>query len=541
MASTVRRALVAAFAAALLLQLELVFDRPMNWDEFYGLTETHAFVEGHLTDALQVLYARVFFWVAWLPLDAIGQLRAARLGMFGFELFTTASIYAMARRFTEPLPAAIAALAYLTGGYVFQHGFSFRADPMAAALLMGALWILLRSRLDAKAIIGAALLIGLAVLATIKIVFYLPAFAGIAWLRWAEAEFSRTMLRRLLALAAAGTAFSLMFVALTILTLPKAEVQRASTTVSVSGRMMFSEGLFPQGPYLLVALLSAPIVAWLLLTAPMELKRARLPRPSAIALIGLMLPLASVVLYRNSFPYFYVFILPPVMVGAAMAARALTARFSPIMLMAALVANAAVVSAVTPREVLGTQRRILSAVHEIFPRSVAYFDFPGMVVDFPKANFFMTGWGLKRYQLGEFPSFTDVMARETVPLLLVDKEVLARNQTGPEPAAELLPQDAAALRNGFIEHWGPIWVAGRRFPAGGKAVDFPIYAPGTYTLEGGEARIDERSYAAGDLVALGRGPHRFEPASDIETRLRWGDHLRRPAKPFPGGEVFKDF
>src|SRR3546814_7623730 len=80
------------------------------------------------------------------------------------------------------------ALAYLTGGYVFQHGFSYRADPMAAAFLMGSLWLLLSSRLDAKAIIAAALLAALALLTTIKAVFYAPAFAVFAWLRWREAE-----------------------------------------------------------------------------------------------------------------------------------------------------------------------------------------------------------------------------------------------------------------------------------------------------------------------------------------------------------------
>src|SRR3546814_14621833 len=68
------------------------------------------------------------------------------------------------------------ALAYLTGGYVFQHGFSYRADPMAAAFLMGSLWLLLSSRLDAKAIIAAALLAALALLTTIKVVFSAPAF-----------------------------------------------------------------------------------------------------------------------------------------------------------------------------------------------------------------------------------------------------------------------------------------------------------------------------------------------------------------------------
>src|SRR5262249_39429802 len=160
---------------------ELVFNRPINWDEFYHLSEAHAFHQGRLGEALQVFYARAFFWLPMLPLDAIDQIRVARLLMLGCELFATYAIYAVARRFAARTPAALAALAYLTGGYVFQHGFSYRADPMAAAFLMGALWILLSSRLDAKAILVAAILAGLAALTTIKVVFYAPAFAGIAW------------------------------------------------------------------------------------------------------------------------------------------------------------------------------------------------------------------------------------------------------------------------------------------------------------------------------------------------------------------------
>src|SRR3546814_3772752 len=139
-----------------------------------------------------------------LPIDAVDQIRVARLFMFGFELFTLCAIYGMARHFAGRLPGALAALAYLTGGYVFQHGFSYRADPMAAAFLMGSLWLLLSSRLDAKAIIAAALLAALALPTTIKVVFFAPSFSVVAWLCWREAEKPRNMMRRLAGLAVAA-------------------------------------------------------------------------------------------------------------------------------------------------------------------------------------------------------------------------------------------------------------------------------------------------------------------------------------------------
>lgn len=534
-------ALCGLVAAILLLQLELVFNRPINWDEIYHLTQAHAFAQGRLTETLQVLYARAFFWVPMLPIDAIDQIRVVRLFMLVCELFTVFAIYSMARYFTAFLPAVFAALAYLTAGYVFQHGFSYRADPMAAAMLMGALWILLVSKLDMKAIIAAGLLIGLAVLTTIKVVFYAPAFAGIAWLRWREAVLPRQMLIRLFALAATSVIWTAVFIGLTILSVPDGGVGSAESTVSSSATMVFHEGLFPRWPYILGLIATAPVMALLVLSAPFEIARARLPSTRWIALSGMLLPLASIILYRNSFPYFYVFILPPVMVVAAFAARALLTKVRPGFLAIALLANAAIISFATPREVLPTQRQVIAAAHEIFPQPVAYFDFPGMIVDYPKANFFMTTWGMKKYWQGMFPTFREVMSRETVPLLVLNQETFERNQMGPEPAWELLPEDAMALREGFIPHWGPLWVAGRTFAAGEQTTEFEIFAPGTYTLEGASARIDAQVYSPRQTIVLERGSHDFERIGNGEVTLRWGEHLLRPAEPFGGGPVFKDF
>lgn len=533
--------LVAAFTIAVLLQLELVYNQPVNWDEFFHLSEAHAFYQGRLGEALQVFYARAFFWLPMLPVDTIDQIRVARLFMLGCELFTTYAIYAMASRFTDQVPAALAALAYLTGGYVFQHGFSYRADPMAAAFLMGALWILLSSRLDTRAILIAAILSGLAVLTTIKVAFYAPAFAGVAWLRWSEAADRREMLLRLTVFAGAAVAFALLFVGITILTLPNADTGNVSKIVSTSATMMFDRGLIPAWFYACKAMMFAPFLAMLVLATPFLLARSQLTRAQCIMLVALMLPLASIVLYRNSYPYFYAYILPPVMVAAAIAANAMLAHISAGILTLALLASAAVISLSTSRPVLLVQKQIIAAAQEIFPQPVAYFDYPGMLVDFPKANFFMTKWGMQKYRAGHEPSFVDVMSRETVPLLLANDDIFALDRTDPVPSPGLLPEDAKALREGFIPHWGPFWVAGRRFPVETKEQDFVIHAPGTYTLEGTSARIDGQAYAPGLTLALARGTHRFERSGPGEVVLRWGDHLARPSWSFAGGPVFEPF
>lgn len=535
------RWIVGAFIVAILLQLELVFNRPVNWDEFFHLSEAHAFHNGHLTEVLQVLYARAFFWLPMLSIDSIGQIRVARLFMLGFELATVLSIYGIARHFVDRIPAALAALAYLTGGYVFQHGFSYRADPMAAAFLMGAMWILVSSRMGPKAILAAAVLGALALLSTIKIIFYGPAFAALAWLRWRDAASPRVMLMRLAALGAATILFSLLFLAASFYSLPDAGGNSVARTVSTSGTMMFDEGLFPRAGYILGAITTAPLLAALLMATPSALVRAPIGSGKRIALFALLLPLASVVIYRNAFPYFYVFIVPPAAVAAAFALKPVLERIPVPILCIAFLANALVMSLATPRGVLDNQREVIAAVHRIFPEPVAYFDFPGMIVDYPKANFFMTTWGMRKYWDDKEEPFVDVMARVTVPLLILNDATLTSNQTGSAPTRVLLPADGRALREAFIPHWGPLWVAGRRFAADSAAQDFAVYVPGTYTLEASAARIDGRLIAPGQTVVLERGIHRFEPVDPGETRLRWGNHLMRPSAPYTGGPVFKDF
>ena len=96
-----QRTVLAVLAAVLLLQIELVFNRPVNWDEFYHLSLVHAQAQGRMSEFLQVLHIRLLGWLPLLGLDEIGQIRAARLVMLGCELVTLTAIYALARRFAH--------------------------------------------------------------------------------------------------------------------------------------------------------------------------------------------------------------------------------------------------------------------------------------------------------------------------------------------------------------------------------------------------------------------------------------------------------
>lgn len=530
---------LSAIAAILLLQLELVLNRPVNWDEFYHLSLVHALDQGRLSEVLQVLHVRLLGWIAALPIGEIGQIRVARLVMFGFELFTLTAICALARRFAEDRIALLAPLLYLSAGFVFQHGFSFRADPLVTALLMGALWLIAASRLDGKAMAVLAVLLALGAFATIKAVLFAPAFAAIAWSRLKDDPAPKALTLRLagsLTLAAALFALLVWWAGLNAAPAPTGS---AASTVKASQSMLLAEGLFPRWHYLLLMIGTAPVFALALAAAVVRLAKDKsLPR---LILAGLILPLASVVFYRNAFPYFYAFILAPVVVGILPGIAWLVQRYGARSLAGIGVLACVVLSAVTPRAVLADQQAVLREVHRLFPQPVAYFDFAGMASPFPKANGFMSTWGQTRYRNGETESYRAAMARLDVPLLLANNDVLARNQSPEGPAWELLPDDAQVLRDSYVQHWGPIWLAGQRFVAGSTAREFTIHAAGDYTLLGERALIDGLPVRSGAVIRLTKGNHRFAPLGNGESVLRWGKDLPQPLGPPPADIPFKDF
>ncbi|NLR38643.1 glycosyltransferase family 39 protein [Novosphingobium sp. ERW19] len=538
----------AAFAVVLLLQLELVWNRPVNWDEFFHLSEAHAFAKGQLYEMLQVFYARAFFWLAYLGIDAVDQIRVARVFMLICELVTCCAIFGISRRLTDRTGALLAALAYLSSGYVLQHGMSFRADPMAAACLMAALWVLLCSRLAARHIIVAAVLVGLGFTVTIKIVLYAPAFLAVAWLRWQETDDRSELLRKCAVFIGLSIGFIMLFTFISWLLLPQTPppaAREAGKSLSSSSTMMFDLGLFPRWPYLLGAIFSAPVTAFAAIRTAVILVRPKTaPAPAATLHVFAWLMLGTigcVSFYANSFPYFYAFILPPVAVAVSIGLSAMVRSLGPAVVVVAFVAQAVVSSMATPRDVLPAQKQMLHAVHQIFPEPVAYFDFPGMVPDFSKANFFMTVWGIRKYRAGLEPTMAEVAREQVVPLLIVNQEMIQRNQSEPGGAWELLPEDRLLLKNGYVPHWGPLWVAGHTFAKNDPSESFDIHAPGTYTVEGGAARIDGILLQSGQTVELARGEHLYVRESTGAITLRWGNHLRRPDTAEPTGPVLKDF
>lgn len=453
------RPLLLAIAVALVLQFRLIFVQGVNWDEFLFLSKIYQFEQGMLPRALQTFYVRPLIWLTAVPGGEIAQIRVGRMIAFACELVTMAAIFAIGRRIALPSAAALAALAYLGAGFVFQHGASFRADPIAAALLMGATWIIACSRLRAPHMAGVAFLMALAGLVTVKSIFYAPVLAGLAWWRWRDSGLSRRMFLSFLAAAIAAIAIFGLLYAWHEAGLAKADIASSKAMMGNAYSHTMLAGLFPQLGFVQLFVARAPVATALILGALilcMMRRRANLP---ALTALGLAAPLATLAFYGNALPYFYAFILPPLFVLSAPLLALAIRRYGIVFPLLLVMANIAYLYLAMPKQVQERQSFLISHIQRMFPEPVPYFDACSMIASYPKDNVFMSAWGMENYRARGRPEFAQLIRERNPRFLIANHVAFGAALNGTPSDVRLLPEDEAAIRKHFRHYWGPVWIA----------------------------------------------------------------------------------
>lgn len=549
-------------AALLALQFWLVLFRTINWDEFWFYSQVEQFHRGELTMALQTLHVRLFAWLPILPGSAVDRIIAGRTVMFACEMVSLAAIFVIARKFADQQTALLCCIGYLSAGFVMQHGFSFRTDPLAAAGLMASLAILARARLNPLAIGGFALLMGAAFLVTMKSILFAPAFFGIAWLRWSEDGFVIKSAVRLSAMAilSVSTAAAIFvwhsgwlasFIAAESANSGSGTATNFVTSASTNSvaasaaQKMFFIGMPENWAYIVDAATTGPMFAILCLLTPAAMLTIKAPMAQRIAWMGLFLPLTTLAVYHNTLPYFYAFILPPVAVSLVPAIVLVRRRYSALIVLGAMAAPAIGLWLIDPPSELAKQRAITQAADEIFPEPVAYFDFPAMLSHFPKVNRFTTRWGREGYLSGGGPSYREIMQQRAVPLLLVNDDLATAHfydlmVTNPQ-SAHFRPEDQKALRENYVEFWGPFWLAGKQIEPATEPAAREFLVPGLYTITGSPLEIDGQDFPMGGVIELERGLHTIRNSGSQQAQLIWGDRLKKPTAPEPERPYWTDF
>jgi hypothetical protein len=559
---------LAAFVVmAVAVRVNVIMHFNVNWDEFFYLSQVYDYFRGDLGLKLQTFQVHLFGWLPGISGNEVDQVIAARGVMLGFNLLTAALLYRISRRLTGSPAALFAIAAYLSVSLVIRNGASFRSDPIATCLIMAAFDLsLTRARTVWQAGL-AGLSFALAGLITIKTAIFLPSWFVLLGVPLLDRRTAGMAARR--AAAAALTAvvsFALLY-RLHSMMLGHATAQSSTDLVATSlAKTVTKAGFFPQSQ-VLVATLKWDMIFWafLLIGGGILVRRIWHSRGGErlrwIETAALALPVGSIVLYRNSFPYFYPFILAPASVLTALTWQRLSEgtprqgvrvlRLAASILALAWFGVSLVLHGIyLPRVMpLQHQRAVVAVVHRMFPAPVPYLDRSSLIASFPRAGFFMTTWGIDAYREGGQPVLERAIRERQPPLLIADHPALDLEHAVypdlPPSRPILLAADRDALRQTYVHYWGPIYVAGRHLDLsrGEAPTSLELSIAGRYTLEAnGPVRIDGRLLRPGEVADLARGSHEISVASSARpATLRWGEGLYRPAQPPPTLPVFLGF
>lgn len=547
------KTVLSAIIICLLLQLHLQFVQKINWDEFFFLSKVYDYQQGDLNHALQSFYVHFFGWLPVLGANEILQIEIARVVMWFLEIGTLVFIFTTSRVFVSRIGAMLAALAWISSGFIFIHGTGFRADPIVAFLMMFCVHTLACSALRYRNLVGIVLAAAMAALVTVKVIFFAPALIGLAvWRLFSTRQPGRLLYHFMLTAVASFILFGGLF-ALQLFLLPASSLVGSQGMMASAGKVtILSHKIFPRSNIIIGGFFTALPQSLLLIFGLVLTVTASVTRPSerkrAFVLFSLFAPLLSLIFYRNAFPYFFPFIFAPAMVFVGVAADKLSEYSDGRSITQWAMTILIVVSGTTQYasrlpEVQSTQQEIISVVHKMFNEPVNYIDRCAMISSFPKAGYFMSSWGVSGYLQRGVPVMQSLLDNQIIPLLILNSPVLERAvMDNVKGSTTLLPQDSSALRENFIPHWGRIWVAGKRLDLDSRGASFQIDIPGKYTVEATvEIEIDGKSVAPGSVEFLARGEHHVTSQMKTQLILRWGDNLFQPDTPASNLPLFNSF
>ncbi len=537
-AVTLDRVVRTSIALVFALMLVLAYTHNVNWDEFYFLSHVHAFLDGRLDRPMQTFFVHGFTWLDALPGHEMEQIFAGRLVMLACVGLTTFSVHRIALYFTDQRFADIAALGFLTSGYVLAYGASFRADPIAAALLTSSIAILLTTRLSVWQTMAAALLAALAVLITIKSALYLPAFLAV--LIWRMED--RIAVRRIIFAGILAGCICVSFYLWHASGIRVAEGnETANNAKDALNTTLLKSGLFPR---------STEFISWAMLSLPqiilvgIGLRAGRNVR-RVLLIVLFAAPLLSAVVYRNAFVYFYPFAAPLLMVAVAIGAQRLGSSRRLAQLVMVMLAGLSVQAAQAIQDRADSQRATIAEIHRLFPEPVAYIDDSHMIASFPNPGFFMSSWGVARYQAVGQPIFAKIIAEHQPPLLIANKFALMQTMNPAQvngTAQVLLPEDHKILRKSYVHYSGSIWLAGGSVMLTGEPVELALPFPGSYRVESSQSvRIGTDVFASGDILSIGAEAVKIDGPEGVAVRLIWDTGATPVAPESLDREVYTGF
>ena len=539
----------------------LINHTPVNQDEFFYLSRVHDYINNRFTDPFQNFHVYFFQWVNAVSTNEISQIKACRMVMFIFFSGTCFFIYLIGKKFSDTTGALFSVLCYISFIYTTINGAGFRSDTIATFLFLCSLYLFFMKFHSVFFQIISGLTMAVAVLITIKSAIYLMVFillftAKLIILR----QFRKTLLFGIIFFLTFLTG-SILFYKFHILSISSvqlsAPVISAATQVktftlkagSSYSTFVSFENFFPRFGVFKLSL-HIDWLIWLCLFIGIiinayEFFKNRYSFENT-ALFILLVPLLSVLFYRNAFPYFYLFITPTATLfcGYAiwMAAKEkINKTFYIIfitMISGLIFFNSFnITHKIFVQSNNKIQNQTLHIIHNMFPKPVPYIDGCSMVSSFPKIGFFMSSAGMRGYLKRNKPIMEYLLKTKKPLFLLADVPHLdLASDTPPRSATglALLETDWLTLKSNFIHHWGAIWVIGKQieFTHNFEEQTFRILVPGLYSIiTNGSAVINNHLVYDKDTIYLDEGVHTIKAnEKNNAVTLKKGVNLFKPAQ-----------
>lgn len=533
-----------AILALLITKFRLISLLNINWDEFLFASKIYLFERGELTYPLQIFHVHLFGWLKHVPGTGIDQIIAARETMFGLRVLGCLCVFVIGRKLYGTTGALVAVLASLSFSYMVMHGESFRADPIISFCFIAAAMLLIVWPERLAATLAASLFMALGMLVSIKTVIYGPTIATLLVITFAFADRRSRALRNAALFTVAALATATLLYLWHRSTLAPTDAPALGAKLADTGTRMWTA----PSPHFFRATFDWDRAWWLLLLIGVAVALHRsfqgeaASRRSALTVLALVMPIATLNFYRNAFPYYYICLVPAAAIALGYLASLLPKALPQRPLLVAAVIGTAVLFTGTRTvslvelngtDTLAPQRQVLDVVHTLFPEPVPYIDRCAMVVNYPKLGIFMSTLVAGIYRERGEPVMQSLVEQHQPPFLLENSPGLYLDISVDELSTSpyrLLPEDHRYLQTHYQRHWGPIRVAGRavRLEAGQpQQLSLPVAGP--YTLEAASpVQIDGSVHAPGAVISMTSGDHELRSEEAIDLVLRYGDHLPRP-------------
>jgi hypothetical protein len=519
----------------------------INWDEFYYLSFIYQYLEQQPIDVLQTFHVHLFSWLNLVSYNEVNQIIVARFIMLILQLGTGYFIYSISRRYTDSSSALFAVVCYFSFSYVLKMGASFRTDPIATFCLLFCLNFLLKQKPTSIHSIFSGLFAALSIIITIKSNIYIPTFILISFFTFLDKQSNLKIKIIHITFYISIITFYVILYYFHSHTISTTDLQdNTVSALNSAQKTLNGNELFPRLNYFIQSIKSN-LIYWIIFTISLiELTKQSINfNLNSLKLLALVVPLLTIVIYRNAYPYFYPFILASASIICSISWNFLYETFRSFKIHIGLIflisINIVNQGFIIPHYKNSSyQYQFIETIHKIFPKSTNYLDRCSMISSYNKQGFFMSTWGIESYLENEVRIINKII-KTTPPLFIINNSPLLDIDNRSNGYYSLFEEDFLAIKDNYISFWNQLYVIGKIINLDDG--EFEILIPGEYRLKSDfGVIINDDFLLPNNDIYLDIGKYKAKSVSNSKDfKLIWSQVSDQTIKEIPIKPLFTGF